>query len=282
MSEAPEILVNGLPADSVPAGDRGLQYGDGLFETIAVVKGEPQHWQRHWRRLTAGCRRLGLPMPDEALIQGEISRLLNGAAQVLKLILTRGAGGRGYRPPAAVVPTRILSVHPRPDHPEAWRMTGVSIRRCDLRLGRNPALAGIKHLNRLEQVLARGEWDDPDIAEGLMFDSGDLLIEGTMSNVFLVRGGRLCTPALDHAGVAGIMREVVLDTCADLGIAIEIGAFDAQAVFDADEVFLTNCVIGLWPVRALVGDRPRTWAVGPVTTDLINRLDAAGALPAHD
>jgi 4-amino-4-deoxychorismate lyase len=282
MSEAPEILVNGLPADGVSAVDRGLQYGDGLFETIAVIDGRPQHWSHHWRRLVAGCQRLGLPVPDQASIENEIAGLVTGDTRVLKLIVTRGRGGRGYRPPAASVPTRILSVHPCPDYPPAWRATGVTVRLCNLRLGRNPALAGVKHLNRLEQVMARHEWDDPGIAEGLMFDSGGLLIEGTMSNAFLVRDGRVCTPALDQAGVAGVMREIILETCPKLGIPAEVGEFDLEFLLNADEVFLSNSVIGLWPVRALAGDPSGNWEVGPMTSDLMNRLAADGALPAYD
>jgi len=158
-----------------------------------------------------------------------------------------------YRPPAPALPRRILSLHPWPDHPAHWPQQGVNVRLCDTPLGANPRLAGLKHLNRLEQVLARAEWDDPDIAEGLMLDAAGGLVEGTMSNLFLVQGGRLRTPALEQCGVAGVMRGHVLALAEQGGIACEVTALGLADLRSADELFVCNSVIGIWPVRRVQG-----------------------------
>ncbi len=251
-------IINGRMTDCVASTDRGLLYGDGLFETIAVVEGEPGHWQQHLQRLQAGCARLGIEAVDELLLAEEYRQLVDGAGRaVVKIIVTRGSGGRGYRVPARPAPTRILQLHDWPDLPLACARQGVAVRMCDMRLGHNPRLAGIKHLNRLEQVLARQEWDDTGIMEGLLLDSGNHLVEGTMSNLFLVRDGVLLTPDLQRCGVAGIMRSQLLALADQLSINTEVcqlGMADLQA---AEEVFICNSLIGIWPVIS-IDDRKYT------------------------
>lgn len=261
---APDILVNGDPfggggkdAAFGPL-DRGLHYGDGLFETIKVEDGSPEFWDRHLARLAEGCERLGIAAPEGDTLRREARRLCAGDRRsVLKIIVTRGAGGRGYRPPERPVPTRILSRHPWPDHaPAAWR-EGVVVRVCTTRLATQPLLAGIKHLNRLEQVMARREWDDPVIGEGLMLDTDGFVVDGTMSNLFIVAGGRLATPDLSLSGVAGVMRAVVLEAAAKLKVPAEVTRLTLDRVRAADEAFLTNSLIRIWPVRELDGKRYR-------------------------
>lgn len=250
------MLINGKPGDTVCALDRGLQYGDGLFETLAVAGGRPALWERHMRRLMSGCRRLGLPAPPRELLFSEC-RAVSAAGQrgVLKILLTRGAGGRGYRPASAAEPTRIVVFHPWPEYPQQWWRDGIRLRICVTRLGENPALAGLKHLNRLEQVLARAEWDDPGIAEGLMLDFSGQVVEGTMTNLFLLRDGALLTPDLGRCGVAGVMREVVMDVARERGIPVAESNLTLQELEQADALFMTNSVIGIWPVMALEGRR---------------------------
>lgn len=258
-------LIDGEPAAQLPVSDRGLQYGDGLFETLAVQDGEPRHFARHLRRLAEGCRRLALPMPDAGLLQTEVRRLCVSAPAraVVKLMLTRGSGGRGYAPPAEPNVRRILTLHPWPEYPRSLATQGVRVRLCRTRLGLNPALAGIKHLNRLEQVLARGEWTDPDIREGLMCDQEGRPVEGTMSNLFVLAGQRLSTPPTSGCGISGIMRERVLEHAPALGLSPLVEPLSMQSLSEADEVFLTNTLIGIWPVRELIGLRqfgpPGVW-----------------------
>jgi len=260
------MLIDGKDTDLIAADDRGLLYGDGLFETIAVRDGVPQLWSPHMMRLDRDCARLGITPPAQELLQSEAQALCAASGRaVLKIIITRGSGGRGYRPSSQNIPRRILSLHPWPDYPAQFWQQGVVVRLCDTRLGENPRLAGIKHLNRLEQVLARAEWDDAAIAEGLMLDSDDNLIEGTMSNVFLVRDGRLQTPALERCGVAGVMRGHVAAQAAQAGIPCEVLRLGVDDVQAADEVFVCNSVIGIWPVRRFLA---REFVPGPLTRRL--------------
>lgn len=256
------MLVNGFAADTVSVRDRGFQYGDGLFETIAVSRGTPLLWERHMLRLAAGAARLAMPPPDTALLRTEAGKLDHGAERaVLKIILTRGISGRGYRPDASASMTRVLDLLPWPDYPFAWAREGAEVRLCQTRLGTQSRLAGLKHLNRLEQVLARAEWDD-ECAEGLMRDESGNIIEGTMTNIFLARDGVLHTPDLTRCGVEGVMRGVVLERAEHLGIECRIGPVTVAQLEQADEVFLTNSLIGLWPVRRLEN---RSYTIGETT-----------------
>lgn len=270
---APPMLVNGESADTVAVADRGFQYGDGLFETIKVTGGIPEFWGRHMARLNEGCRRLAIPAPDGALLRREAEELCAGAANaVLKIIVTRGTGGRGYRPPERAIPTRVVALYPAPDYPpEFWRQ-GVRVRLCETRMSRQPRLAGIKHMNRLEQVLARGEWTEGHIAEGVMLDTQGLAIEGTMTNLFLARDGALVTPDLSRCGVAGIIRAVLLELAEKNGIETQVRDISQDALESADEIFLTNSVVGVWPVREL---GTREYYPGPVTEQLRHALAAA-------
>ncbi len=260
------ILINGKKADQISARDRGLHYGDGLFETIAVIEGEAVFWERHLQRLEKGCQRLSLPFPDPALLQREAQSLIkNETRAVLKLIVSRGEGGRGYAYPEPTRPTRLLMRYLWPDYPiQNWRQ-GVQVRFCDTRLARQPQLAGLKHLNRLEQVLARNEWRDANIAEGLMCDENGNVIEGTLSNLFMLHNGVLHTPDLSQCGVAGIMRERILELAHRQGIRIEIDNITKAQLLAADEVFLSNSLIGLWPVNSLQG---RDFKIGNITRSL--------------
>lgn len=241
------ILINGVAQSSIEAVDRGLHYGDGLFETIAVTKGKPQLWQTHMDRLLEGCRRLEIPPPDLGQLRQEVDQLCCGEDKaVLKLIITRGSGGRGYRPPVPAHPNRLLFRYPWPEH--ADEKAGIVVRLCATPVSCNPALAGIKHLNRLEQVLARQEWDDDSVGEGLMSDGRGNVIEGTMSNLFAVRDGVLLTPDLGECGIAGVMRAQVLKLAEALSQPYQIIKLPAAELAQMDELFITNSIIGIRPV----------------------------------
>lgn len=262
------ILVDGVPGAEVDPLDRGLHYGDGLFETIAWRRGQPRFAQYHFERLAAGCARLGLPMPSEARLREDLAQAAAGQEATIKLILTRGSGPRGYRPPAGAVPRRIVMAFDAPAGaaPGPWQA-----RLCATRLGRNPALAGLKHLGRLEQVLARAEWDDPGIHEGLMRDDLGRVVCGTQSNLFAVAGGRLLTPRLDECGVAGVMRRAVLRWAGEHGLAVAEVHLDAAQLFTADELFVTNALLGARALAALDG---RPLGRGTLHEDFMAWLDA--------
>jgi len=269
------FLLNGIKADSLSLQDRGLQYGDGLFETIAVRNHQLEFWQRHMQRLHDGCRRLHIPAPDSERLLAEARQLLDGRADaVLKIIITRGQGGRGYRAPAESEskPSRILAAYDLPGYPVENQANGIAARYCDTRLGTSTTLAGIKHLNRLEQVLARSEWQDESIFEGLMLAAHGRVTEGTMSNLFFIKAGVLHTPDLSNSGVVGIMREVILELAHKLKIPVEIAHFSTADLSVADEVFISNSLIGAWPVRQL---EDQQFSIGPVTKKIISAVNAA-------
>ncbi|MFC6673809.1 aminodeoxychorismate lyase [Marinobacterium aestuariivivens] len=270
MSLDPVILVNGILTDSLPVTDRGLAYGDGLFETVQLQDGRPLLLEAHFERLLQGCRRLGIASEGlVARLRDDLSRLASmqdlAAWGVLKITVTRGAGGRGYLPLPDLVPTRILMLSRAPVHADAPAVNGVRVRLCDLRLALSPRLAGIKHLNRLEQVLARAEWTDPAIREGLLLDQEGWLVEGTMSNLFWVCAGRIFTPQLDRSGVSGIVRNRLLALASEEGLEVEEGRYPLSHLEQADEAWLCNSLIDIWPVTALA---ERCWPVGPVTRRL--------------
>ncbi len=263
-------LINGQETDSLLSSDRGLHYGDGLFETIAIVNGKPALWQQHLQRLFDGCQRLQIIKPDADVLLHECELLCESTDRaVAKLIITRGSGGRGYRKPEQATPSRIWSLHPWPDYPAINIELGITARICQTRLGINPLLAGIKHLNRLEQVLARSEWKDSNIAEGLMLDINGRVIEGTMSNVFFIKQGILLTPDLHEAGINGLMRQQVLNIAKKLEIDIHIQDLTADIIEAADEVFFCNSLFGLWPVRqwSHTSQEKTDW---PVTRQIIS------------
>lgn len=260
-------LVNGQMKTTLDIQDRGLQYGDGLFETIAVIDGSPQFLDKHLDRLLKGCAKLLIPEPERALLESEVLQLCGGSDKaVLKIIITRGTGGRGYRPSVYPEPTRIISLHEWPDYPPDQVEKGIQVRYCNTRLSTNPALAGIKHLNRLEQVLARSEWNDPGIAEGLMLDASGFVIEGTMSNLFIVRDGILITPDLSGCGVEGIMRSIVIETASSMGVTHRILQITPQEISEADEIFICNSLIGIWPVCQL---DQHSCIIGKITNQLV-------------
>ncbi len=266
------FLLNGERRQCIDIADRGFQYGDGLFETIEVLNGKPLFLDRHLKRLAHGCQKLLIPPPDPVLLTRESLQISAGAERaVLKLIVTRGCGGRGYRQPVPILPTRLLSLYPYPEYPAHLQTDGITAGFCRYRLAINPALAGIKHLNRLEQILARAEWQDENIHEGLMLDSNDHVIEGTMSNLFLVKDGNLYTPSLNECGVAGIVREIVMELAQRNRLVLLEKKLQKQALLQADEIFVTNSVIGIWPVNQL--DQHR-FSVGEQTRSLQRMFNA--------
>ena len=264
------ILINGVGTDVISVTDRGVHYGDGVYETIPLKDGRLQYWDRHQQRMVVGCYRLKLPIPSIKKLESEIRKVCKGKKNgVVKIIITRGNGGRGYLSPTKTRATRIVACYPYPNHPEGYWSEGVKVRLCETPLGMNPVLAGIKHCNRLEQILARNEWQDEDIPEGVMLDGDQNVIEGTMTNIFVSRNGGLLTPAISHCGVEGVMREVVIDECKKLQIPLTVDTVSLEDLINADEVFLTNSVIGIWPVRQF---DEQEYSIGSITQLLMESL----------
>jgi 4-amino-4-deoxychorismate lyase len=266
------VTLNGQPlVAGVSAYDRGLHYGDGLFETIVCRHGRARFLSLHLERLAHGCERLRIGLGDVEPLRAQIRKIASTAGNLLvKVIVTRGeAVARGYGSSGTEVATRLVFQYPLPPENLAASRDGVRAVVAKLRYGENPALAGLKHLNRLEQVLARAEVPVEDAAELLVFGSSGNLASGTMSNVFLVSRNTVRTPKLDRCGVAGIMRRIVMREAAADGFAVEEGIVSDAQLASTDELFVTNARIGIWPVRTL-GERDI--GVGPVTRRLQSRL----------
>lgn len=279
---APEcVAVNGRASACVSALERGLHYGDGLFETLACLGGRPRLLSLHLARLRRGCTRMQIPFTQIEALRCEIEALAAPCRRaIVKVLVTRGpARERGYHVTGNEEATRVTLRYAWPEEDPAAARDGVRVRLAALRLGENPLLAGLKHCNRLEQVLARGEWTDAGIAEALMLNSSGNLVCGVMSNLFLVQDGKLRTPRVDRCGVAGVTREVVMREATHAGIPLEETLLTADDLTRASEVFLTSALTGIRPVRAL---ERREWRPGAVTRVLQERLAAVWAAGGDD
>lgn len=247
------MIINGLPGNSINASDRGLMYGDGVFRTLLIRQGKPLLWQQHYNKLQHDCDAIGINCPSMQLLATELAQLAqSNPDSVAKIVITRGPATRGYAPAANPQITRILSISSLPEYPESFAIQGISVHICKLRLGHQPRLAGIKHLNRLENVLAAAEWTDTNIAEGLMLDQDGHVIECTRSNLFMVRDGKLFTPDLSRCGVAGLQRDRVMDYARQQRMVCKVTDITLDELLAADEIFIVNSVIGLWPVREML------------------------------
>jgi len=264
-------LINGAAVKdathALSIDERGLNYGDGVFETMRVQAGRVRLIDKHLVRLRAGCERLGIAAPTDAALLSDIATLIHDRLDgVLKLIVTRGAGGRGYRPLPNLNCTRVAILYPPiADEPN----TGINVRWCTTRLGRNAQLAGIKHLNRLEQVLAQSEWTDPRIAEGLMLDTEGELICATSGNLFVVSDGILATPDLRFSGVRGVMRDEVIRLAIRENIAVEERPLRPDDLLNASEAFTTNALRG---IRSVVALEAQSWPIGSIASRLDHSL----------
>jgi 4-amino-4-deoxychorismate lyase len=243
------VWVNGVAGASIDALDRGLQYGDGVFETMRVRRGTVRFLDYHLERLADGCRRLAIPPHNPRRLRSELARVAAGRRDaVLKLIVSRGVGPRGYRPSGRETSTRVISIHPLSPAALDTEDAPARVRMCRMRLGINATLAGLKTLNRLESVLARAEWQDAGIWEGMMRDTDDYIVGGTMSNLFVRRGSILITPLLDRCGIAGVMRRWVLQEAAAMRLRVAERRITWDSLAGAHEAFMTNAVVGIVPV----------------------------------
>lgn len=274
---AVQTLINGKATTEISFYDRGLQYGDGVFETIVVDKGKLLCWEEHISRLQSGCERLNIPFQENNSLKTETLSLIDSDKKsVIKIIITRGQGGRGYAIPENPEPTRIISLYPFPEYPTD-NSNGVTARICDYRYANNTALAGVKHMNRLEQIIARSEWSDSTVAEGIVLDQENNVIEGTMSNIFYVKNNTLFTSDVSHCGVEGVIRNKILELAPTLGISAKVKLISLENLNQADEIFVCNSVIGVWPVTKL---EKNTLSVGNITKQVKQALQDGNNIPS--
>lgn len=248
------MLVNGAAIGQIGISDRGLLYGDGVFRTFQIRQFRPVLWAKQYAKLKHDCAALKLTCPDESLLLNEVLSLSRSMTDgVGKIIITRGPAERGYALPVHTNVTRLVTVSSSQNYSESYYSHGVRVHLCELKLARQPRLAGIKHLNRLENVLAASEWSDPGIAEGLLADELGNVIEGTRSNLFALINGELLTSPLANSGVAGVQRDRVLTWASAQHFPYREADFTLDELQKADEIFLVNSVFGLWPVREFTG-----------------------------
>lgn len=273
---SPELtyLVNGHFGVALTPFDRGFAYGDGVFRTLPLLNGQPHCWARHFRRLESDCNVLGIVCPSEEILRADIETLkqaqpFSNTDAVIKIVITRGESARGYAVPPLAQPTRVVIKTPFPQYPESCFTEGAALHLCKTRLGRQQRLAGIKHLNRLENVLARMEWVDSSIMDGLMLDEGGDVIECTSSNLFARFDNRLVTPDMTQCGVAGITRDRIASIAPVLGYSVEIRHLRLSELMDADEVIICNSLLGAMQVRSIGG---MTWPRGALAAHLRERL----------
>lgn len=256
----PLTLINGSATRTLASSDRGFNFGQGVSTRIKVVGGQPQLWREHMQILQQGCAALGFHINAvDKLVKRDLG-LIPKTDLRLRITLTAGLGSDGLATPTESQPTRILQIDP-------WRHSeapacGVDARVCQINLAKQPRLAGIKHLHRLEHVLARSEWRDSDIAEGVMLDTDEMLVCGTRSNLFWVTNGKLYTPQLSYAGVKGAMRAAILRVAKQQGVSLTEVREPLSSLFGAQEIFFCNALDGVLPVKALAQNQ---YAVGSDT-----------------
>ncbi len=239
-------IVNGSFDYAISPLDRGFAYGDGVFRTMIVRNGLPECWPQHYQKLVADCAAINIVCPSAELLISDLQLLFteqeiaDDSVTVVKIIITRGEGERGYAPPAITSPLRVMIKTDMPTYPNEYFDEGVDLHICKTTLATQPLLAGVKHLNRLENVLARMEWTDPNIVDGMMLDSDQHVIECTSANIFICNGNTLTTPSLDLCGIAGITRQRVMDLAHLIGLSIKVESFKLEQLFAADAVIITN------------------------------------------
>ncbi len=260
--------------------DRALHYGDGLFETIAVIRSVPLFWEAHLARLGRGATILNIPAPHPEVWRKDLLTVLDAIpAQprfLLKLALSRGPGP-GYGSADAGPPRRYLWLSHWPErNPHYWD-PGISAATCEVTLLTGAPYLGVKSLNRLNQVMARDALAS-EYAEGVMLDQSGLLREGIMSNLFWVTTGVVHTPELENGGIAGVQRAAILAWLQAHGVPTRLGHWPLAMLQDADEIFFSNSLIGVWPVRYFMG-RGLPGHDGPITSALLAWVREMGLGP---
>ena len=248
------IIINGQFQDCVDATERAVQYGDGCFTTMAFAEDKVQMWQQHQARLLNDCQRLGIEFTHWQALQDSASVLIAKAGHssgVLKIIISRGKGGRGYSPLNVLAPSYMMSCHRSPNHYVDWQQQGISLGLSPIKLARQPLLAGIKHLNRLEQVLVKQALDFTEFDDALVCDTNDNIIEASAANVFWLYDGQWFTPSLVESGVDGVMRNAVCELLTSLSQPVTEVSQKFTADFAAEEMFICNALMAIVPVTSL-------------------------------
>lgn len=258
MLHTQSFIVNGSFDHAISPFDRGFAYGDGVFRTLLVRNGLPECWPQHYQKLVADCAAIKIVCPSAELLMSDLQQLFSveeiatDSVAVIKMIITRGEGERGYAPPAITSPLRVIIKSALPAYPNSYLSEGVKLHVCTTKLATQTALAGVKHLNRLENVLARMEWTDSNILDGIMFDDAEQVIACTAANIFICSGDTLITPKLDRCGIAGVTRQRIIDLAHLLGLTVKIQQISLAQLLSADAVLITNSIYGALQAKSIL------------------------------
>jgi len=285
MARIHTYLINGSFDQAISPFDRGFAYGDGIFRTIVMRDGIPDSWPHHYQKLVADCAVIGIVCPSAELLMDDLHQLFStDQIAVAKIVITRGEGERGYAPPVITTPMRVITKSAMPHYAMKNYVEGVHLHVCEIRIAHQPKLAGIKHLNRLENVMARMEWRDDTIFDGLLLDQQGNVIECTMSNIFARFDGKLITPDLSQCGVAGITSQRIIGLAkspnlrnsqgliSTLGLSVEVAQLPLSRLLQADEVIICNSLYGAFQVGRIGA---KTWPHQMLASTIRNLL-------AHD
>lgn len=278
MDRLPTYWLNGERATNIAIQDRSYHYGDGCFTTAKVCYGEVCHWQAHWQRISHTCQALMLNVPEKAHLERMIAQSLAEFKDLpelgLKILLSRSPGGRGYAPDPAAPTEVMIQVF---DYPKAYpqmQAEGIRMELSNIKLADNPMLAGLKHNNRLEQILVKTDLakqnqsilsQDKHFDDAVVLDIHEHVIEASSANLFWVTDGAVYTPSLERAGVSGIAREQIIQTCLAHNILLKIGDFSFDTLKSSDEIFISNALHAIVPVIAL---QEKTFPIGKLTRQL--------------
>jgi 4-amino-4-deoxychorismate lyase len=252
-----KYLINGDFKQTISPLDRGFTYGDGVFRTLVMRSGLPVAWPLQYQKLVADCAAIGIVCPNAELLMNDFVQLFSmediesNKLAVVKIIITRGEGERGYKPPAVTAPTRVVIKSAMPSYVKEYYSTGVDLYVCNTRLEAQVKLAGVKHLNRLENVLARMEWRDESLFDGLLLDQKGNVIECTMSNIFARFDNVLVTPDLSQCGVAGITRQRIFELASVVNLTVDVAELSFARLLQADEVIICNSLYGVFQVHKI-------------------------------
>ncbi|USD41976.1 aminodeoxychorismate lyase [Vibrio sp. SCSIO 43135] len=262
--------LNGIESEHISPTDRSFQYGDGCFTTMLVKERVIEHWPLHLRRMKKALAVLDIQEPDWEQVQQWLAMAMRPeSTSGLKLHISRGEGGRGYSPAQVSSPNVTISDFAFPSNYEQLARDGLALGVCNQRLGINPMLAGLKHNNRLEQVLLKAESEQLGYTDSVVLDVTGNVIETTMANLFWSDGSTLFTPSLLNSGVAGVMRQVVIDQAKAAGLVVADEDYDLDALLSAKEVFMTNSILGIAPVVQVADHH---YSIGTLTRRLQENL----------
>ncbi|MFC3031191.1 aminodeoxychorismate lyase [Pseudoalteromonas fenneropenaei] len=234
-------------ANVIDTQDRGFNYGDGFFTTAKVVDGKVVHWPLHQARLVECAARLYFQPLDLVLIEQKVAEVVaDSALAVVKIVITRGVGGRGYQPPRESSATVVVSLLPYPQHYDNLANTGIELGISPIKLAKQPLLAGLKTLNRLEQVLIKQAMQAENVDDVVVLDYDDHVVETSAANLLGVVNGQIVTPALTDCGILGVYLQHLMQRLAITAVTWPLSQWQ-----QCDALFVCNSLMQLVAVKRL-------------------------------